>query len=202
MSIKPVQSVAFQKDMQKTFAKIFTEPYNENPTNPFVLDIKGRDALYLKNAELDSEIYEALKKVALPDDKEFYLLLLDTFVGDIHWVISFDDENNLQFINNHFSPDYAIYSPKRIWGLLFYDDGHVIIGGTEKFIKSLFEYLPSKRKDEDLDIYLKAAKDFCDNWYNRDYSYISEYLVHMYSEEKAASLIEKYSFVKDSPINS
>ena len=202
MSIKPVQSIALQKEMQKTFAKIFTEPYNENPGNPFVPDIKGRDAVFLKNGELDSELYEALKRAASLDDTEFYLLLLDTFVGDVHWAISFDNENDCLFINDHFHPDYTIYSPKGLWGILYYDDGHVIIGGTEKFIKSLFDYLPSNRKNEDRDIFLKAAKEFYDNWQNRDYSHISKYLAHMYGDEKAVSLIREYSLVKDDPTNS
>lgn len=197
MTIKPVRNITACKITRKTFEKIFTEPYYANPTTPFMLNIKSREVLYLPTGRLDQELYKALKKAALIlGDTKFYLLLLNEFIGDANWIISFDDDKSFQFIEDKAFPDCAIYSPQGKWGILVYDDLSAVIGGTEEFTKTVFENLPSNRKEKDLGTYLKELKDSEDSLSNPDYSHVTTFLVHMYGDEKATLLINKYSLKK------
>lgn len=186
MTVTPIQSQEMRLIMHQAFEKIFVEPYEDNPATPFVQDVESKEFIYPILYKLNQVLFNALKKAAFyAGDTSFYLSLLDDYVEDVHWIISLENEDYFQLhLERQFSEN-AIYSPQGKWGILFYDDGRLVIGGKEEFIKMFFEALSSDEKEESIVSFLRD--------YGEHYKDCLIFLDHIYGQEKAHLLLNKYS---------
>jgi hypothetical protein len=186
MTIFPIKTTEGKEACHTCFKKIFFEPYEENNLAPFTSQIERRDFLYPVPYVFNKILFSALEMAAATSgDTMFLLSNLDNVVDENpDWIISLNYQNYLEFQKISYVSENAIYSPKGEWGIVFYDDGRAVIGGSNNFIESFFNFLPLETKGNFVSSFLHD--------YKKEQKACLEFLSYLYGLEQALSLMDTY----------
>lgn len=187
MDVVKIQNVVPQDACVAAFNKIFNSPYVENTLTPFVDQVESKGFLYPVKYKMDRFMFSALKEaVSIFEDTEFYLSTLDDIIVDnIHWQMSLNYQVYSQIPKKHSLGENAVYLSQGKWGILFYDDGRMVFGGTKDFTEIFFNTFSAGKREESIISFLREYKDVPKN--------CLLFLKHIYGDEKAMSLMDKYS---------
>jgi hypothetical protein len=185
-----------------------TDTFDE-PFQPWILN---RALLFSIPFELDRPSLHAIAQAAKDfGDDGIYFASTEYFTPAIpncpqYWYIPLENIEEYYSLGKDcrfLSAEYALYSPKKTWGLLFSHEFHILAGGSPVFMEKLIELLAASGGDlaRSLD---EQAVDFLDTWkiyrtHSRaDFSWVPRLLTHVYGSDKAEVILRRAGWYDNS----